>query len=187
MIIEPSFFSLLALNVAGYKYEIAPVSDKDGVEVTFHFHKRYRTGGSFMKEYDYKNFNKTNIISYKTFTKTIDRIVKERNVGPFQFMKMDIQGAELMALRGAKETLKSVIVAIIEVSFQQYNPGSASPLDIEVFMRSQGFRLVNIADLMMGGAGRFLLQADMVYMKKNHEIFSYYPAPPPDQSICSIS
>jgi len=41
---------------------------------------------------------------------TIDNIVRKHGVGPFQFMKMDIQGAELDGLRGAQETLKSVEV-----------------------------------------------------------------------------
>jgi hypothetical protein len=40
-----------------------------------------------------------------------------RGKGPFEIMKLDIQGAELMALVGASETMKGAQVVLLEVCY----------------------------------------------------------------------
>lgn len=130
---------------AGHEFEIAIVGDKPQT-VTFHAHKHFSTGGSLYRELNY-NYWKPHVI--ETFTgemQTIDSIVKRRNFGPPQMLKIDIQGAEFIALLGATHTLASVQYVMLEASVHQYNPGAASFADINTFLTLQGFRLYDIID-----------------------------------------
>ena len=62
---------------------------------------------------------------------------------PPDLLWMDLQGAELMALRGARETLRSVKVIHIEVSFRPMYVGQALFWDIDDYLRPN-FDLVHI-------------------------------------------
>lgn len=66
----------------------------------------------------------------ESITYPIDVIVSRNKAGPFQMMKIDVQGSELFALRGAYETLRTVEVIIIELSIVQYNKGAPSYLSV---------------------------------------------------------
>jgi len=54
-------------------------------------------------------------------------------------VKMDIQGAELKALAGAAEILRSVPAVLLEVGFKSYYAGMPLFADVEQFMQSRGF------------------------------------------------
>lgn len=55
------------------------------------------------------------------------------------FIKIDIQGAELMALSGAVQRLRSVSVIHAEVSFLPMYKGQPLFSEVEMFLRQQGF------------------------------------------------
>ena len=55
------------------------------------------------------------------------------------FLKLDVQGAELMILENARECLKSVSVVQCEVEFVELYEGQPLMADIDAFLRSQGF------------------------------------------------
>lgn len=59
------------------------------------------------------------------------------------FVKIDVQGAELDILKGGKETLKDAKILLLELSFLDYN--QKAPLIDEVLRETynQGFRLVD--------------------------------------------
>ncbi len=63
------------------------------------------------------------------------------------FIKLDIQGAELTALRYASSTLKRALVVHCEVSFVEIYSGQALFSEIEQYMRSSGFDLVDFHSL----------------------------------------
>ena len=46
---------------------------------------------------------------------TIDNILKENNIKEADVLKMDIEGAEVLALKGATETLKKLRKIIVEI------------------------------------------------------------------------
>lgn len=58
---------------------------------------------------------------------------------PAHFIKLDIQGAELMVLEGAKEMLADVLAIQTEVSFLPIYRGQALFGDIDAFLRANGF------------------------------------------------
>lgn len=93
------------------------------------------------------------------------------------FVKMDIQGAELTVLKNATERLRDCVAVQLEVSFvclYENQPGFG---EVDVWMRSQGFiphrfldvKRWSIAPTIFKGnfrvAGNQLLEADIVYIR----------------------
>ncbi len=62
-------------------------------------------------------------------------------------LKLDIQGFELEALRGAKDTLRRTNLIHCEVSFFPMYIGSALFADIDRFLREQGFEFLDFVHL----------------------------------------
>ena len=74
---------------------------------------------------------------------TLDRVCEEEKLQP-DVLKLDIQGGELAALRGAKSILSSLLLIESEVEFNpQYKNG---PLfgDLDRFLRDQGWQLLGL-------------------------------------------
>lgn len=66
---------------------------------------------------------------------------------PFDFVKLDVQGAELDVLRHATRSLETVAVVEAEVCFLPLYKGQPLFAEIDVFMRRAGFFLHSLADL----------------------------------------
>jgi len=63
-------------------------------------------------------------------------------------IKLDLQGYELEALRGADQLLKSGVACIyIEINYVPFYEGSATFGEIDVFMRSRGYKLFNLYNI----------------------------------------
>lgn len=68
-------------------------------------------------------------------------------VRPADFLKLDVQGAELMVLQQAKVTLADVAVVQCEVEFVELYEGQPLMADVDAFLRSQGFCFLKFASL----------------------------------------
>jgi FkbM family methyltransferase len=66
----------------------------------------------------YNNFEVA-YLKYKTEVETVslDHFSRQQSTGVIDFIKIDIQGAELDVFKGATETLKSVLAIVCEVEF----------------------------------------------------------------------
>ncbi|MDX2145271.1 MAG: FkbM family methyltransferase [Rhodospirillaceae bacterium] len=73
--------------------------------------------------------------------KTLDGLLHERNLTAhsFNFLNIDIQGAELMALTGATETLRHIEAILVEVNFEELYEGNPQIEDIDDFLCGKGF------------------------------------------------
>jgi len=73
--------------------------------------------------------------------RTLDHLILELNLDPshFNFLALDIQGAELMALRGSTSTLHHIASVQTEINLQELYEGSALLAEIDKFMAEQGF------------------------------------------------
>lgn len=107
---------------------------------------------------------------------TVDKLVADAGVGPFQMIKIDVQGAEKIALKGATKTLRNVNVILLETSNVEYNKGAPQTLEVLNFMDSIGFQIFDIVELHrkkkstdLPGGG-VLFQVDFVFVRKGSHI-----------------
>jgi FkbM family methyltransferase len=96
----------------------------------------------------------TDTIRVKTVT--IDNFCKERSIGHIDILKMDIQGGEMMALRGAKRMLSSRQVDLIytELLFVPLYQGQASFEAICEYLSVWGYNLFNLYNFALDRLGR---------------------------------
>lgn len=78
-------------------------------------------------------------------------------------LKLDLQGYELEALKGCGKLLERIKVITTEIEFVALYDGQPLFGDIDVFLRSQGFRLLNLYELYTHPDGQ-LTAGDAVYV-----------------------
>jgi FkbM family methyltransferase len=99
---------------------------------------------------------------------TIDRLIANLRLPPPDYIKLDLQGAELLALRGATETLKCAVAVQLEVSFIAFQKGNPLVTDVCEFMVARGFRLADIFGLWVRPLDRALAQGDFLFIRGDH-------------------
>lgn len=80
-------------------------------------------------------------------------------------LKLDIQGYELEALKGAEKLLSKTKIIITEIEFVKLYDNQALFGDIDVYLRAHGFRLLNLYDLYTQPDGQ-LTAGDVVYLNE---------------------
>jgi FkbM family methyltransferase len=78
----------------------------------------------------------TLVAEHPVQTRRLDDV---EGLGDVDFMKLDVQGAELMVLKGAERVLKDVSVIQVEVEFLEIYENQPLFADVDRFLRSQGF------------------------------------------------
>ena len=74
-------------------------------------------------------------------TAPLDDLVDE----PVKLLKIDVQGHEIPALRGAEKILARTDVVLPEVPFQSHYEGDSSFFELDTFMREAGFVLCGMS------------------------------------------
>jgi FkbM family methyltransferase len=87
-------------------------------------------------------------------TVTIDSFLKRNALDPsrYTFWNLDIQGAELMALRGGTNALQYADAVYLEVNTEEVYKGCAKLSEIDEFLGQHGFRRV-LTDITQYGWG----------------------------------
>ena len=81
----------------------------------------------------------------KVQTTTLDSFTKMSKIPYVDFMKLDIEGAELAALKGAKKLLQESIIGVTcEIAFDQLLENGPIFNEIDAYLKSFGFRLFDI-------------------------------------------
>ena len=121
------------------------LSDKEE-EVEFYENLEHPGGNSL-----YKENNELSPLADQLFpeekkvkrrTSTLDDIVWLMDLPKPDMIKMDIQGAELAALKGATETLKTVNHLILELQHKDYNFGAPKAQEVIDYLKTIGFEMV---------------------------------------------
>ncbi len=174
---DPSFYLIEgsdahaeSLRNAGIPYHIGLVAD---VEKVVTFIKRGGSTGNtmFPEKRDEEGVPGEFLVKQKALS--VDQIVKNAKAGPFNFMKLDVQGAETLALTGSKETLKTVDVIATEASIQNYNIGGTDFYALHSVMNELGYAVMDIIDMNRHGQkDAFLIQIDILWVKKSSRLWS---------------
>ena len=141
------FLTSVGASIDSHAFEYA-VSDVDHDNVDFHLY--YGPDAGFMRgnkgcssllkaKGRFESWHQETI---KVETITIDTLLTENDFKPsdFQLLNLDVQGAELLALKGASEVLKYVKYVATEATWQ--NPDYVDNVmydDLKSFLESKGF------------------------------------------------
>ena len=95
--------------------------------------------------------------------RTLDDLLGHRELRRPSLLKLDLQGFELQALRGAQgSVLRSTDYVLVETPFQASYVGQPLFDDIYVFLTSAGFKLIGPLDVLTDAQGRYI-QADLLF------------------------
>jgi FkbM family methyltransferase len=87
--------------------------------------------------------------------------------GDIDILKLDLQGYELEALKGAERSLPSTKLILIEVEFVPLYENQPLFGDIDVFLRERGFFLLNLYELWTHPDGQ-LTSGDAIYLNTRY-------------------
>ena len=100
-------------------------------------------------------------------TKTLDFFLADNNIEIVDFVHMDVQGADLKVLKGAKENIKRIKSIWLEVSSIELYKEQPLKNDIEEFMKNNNFQLIKSEF-----SGEF---GDQFYVNKNYfKTYSFF-------------
>ncbi len=144
---NPIVFQKLRANVGAQphvKTVNCAISDKNGM-VELHVTSFDQSSSILpLKKHQelYPSIKETQKITVES--KTLDTLLKELNIpaGNFNMINIDIQGAELLALKGGIETLTTIEAINTEVNFEELYEGCALIHDLDQFLSSFGFKRV---------------------------------------------
>ena len=103
---------------------------------------------------------------------TIDNLVRERGLPGPDFIKLDLQGAELKALAGAAQSLKVCQAIEIEVSFIRFYEGMPLIADTMDFMKAHDFVLYDVLGLWHRPLDGAMVQGDFLFLKRGHALLA---------------
>lgn len=140
---------------------------ESGKEVRF-----FDTGGTGASMFEENSNVKKSEVVYKT--KTIDELLAGK--GKPQFIKLDVQGAELEVLKGATESLKTTEFVLLEASIMKYNKGAPTFAELVAFMDKAGFEVFDLCDInrMPRNFGS-VFQLDMIFVKSTSKYTQQTP------------
>jgi FkbM family methyltransferase len=97
--------------------------------------------------------------------KRLDTIVHEKEYPLPDFIKIDVQGAELLVLEGAPACMRNADVILLEVSITSLNEGSPLIHEVLSFMADRGFIMFEVVEI--SRIGGVLTQMDILFCKKD--------------------
>jgi FkbM family methyltransferase len=108
---------------------------------------------------------------------SLDEVLAEYKVPPVDFIKIDIEGAELDVLKGAKGSLSghSPLGLLSEIRFQEEINGSPPFAELDMFLREHGFRLFDLQFHYQSRAAMPYPGAERRHWSPAPNYFSYTP------------
>lgn len=95
----------------------------------------------------------------------LDTYISRNNLPAPDFLKLDVQGAELDVLRGAQESLRSVQYVLLEASLHRWNRDAPMIEDVIAYMSAREFDLIDIVDTHTTEG--YLMQVDVLFARRS--------------------
>jgi FkbM family methyltransferase len=126
------------------------LSSKDDETQEFYMCKENTPTGASMFREKTDFYRDTNIHIKHLPTKRLDTILNkdclDKNIQHLDFIKIDVQGAELEVLRGATNTLRNTDFVCLEISLMRYNEKAPLLADVVSFMDQHDFALYDFME-----------------------------------------
>lgn len=142
----PEVFKQLERNIQEFPRMVALnecIGDEDGKEVKFNVSSHGAQSSSILELGTHKISHPevSYISSFMAKTKRIDTILAEKKIDitNYDFLNIDLQGAELMALKGMGKELHKVKYAYLEINKAELYIGCPMVTDIDLYMAYYGF------------------------------------------------
>jgi FkbM family methyltransferase len=114
----------------------------------------------------YQSWQTVNVGKEEVHLVPLDDWVGENGAGPIDLIKLDLQGHELEALRGALRCLQTTVRLIyMEVEFVRIYQENCLYYEIEEFLRPLGFELYQLYNLTRGDDGQ-LVCGDAIFISR---------------------
>jgi hypothetical protein len=124
---------------------------REGDIVDFHLPNpeitTHNTGASIYRE-DQPAYDKPRVIRMRTTT--LDSLGRT-----FDYVKLDVQGAELDVLKGGPKTLAQTKVIQLELSILQYNDKAPLAAEVVSFLYHAGFLMLDVTEVNVRGGHPF--------------------------------
>jgi FkbM family methyltransferase len=151
----------LKRSVPSVHYTMAAASDHEG-ELAINVHPDL-VGSSLYREVE--TGTGVNGVARAVRGVTVDKVIREAGAaGPF-LLKLDVQGAEVDALKGAEQMLLESECVILEVSFFKFFQDAPECADTIAYMKDRGFVPYDIVGLQYRPLDRALSQVDILFVK----------------------
>ena len=165
LMVEPQvakapYLAAVSRDLPNVQFRQALLASEAGHDVSFY---EMETGSSLYPENSNAPRRRT------SFTTTTLDLVAAQFAFKDIFLKIDVQGAELDVLKGAREILSRTSAVQLEVPFMRYNNGAPSFFDVVQFMDERGFAPIEISNQTIQRG--VLVQADLLFVPKNAEFF----------------
>ena len=159
------------LRATKRRYFISALGSEDMNSKPFYLPKEgITTGASFYLE-NTPHYDDGNLLTRSVSMARLDTLVRE-NAIPFpDLIKLDIQGAEIDAMKGAPACLSHCQALITEVSLVTYNRGAPLFSDLVSWVAQRGFFCIDVCELHRYKGDR-ILQMDLLFVKET--IFAKY-------------
>lgn len=123
-------------------------------------------GSSIFEENTKHPRKKKKIKSTTLYDELKNKIYNSNNL-----LKLDVQGAEMVIIKGLRSLLNKFEAIILETSLHNYNKNAPLFYEIHKFMNLNGYKLYDIYDLKrLGEFKSYLLQFDCLFVKKNSDL-----------------
>jgi FkbM family methyltransferase len=148
---EPVPTECLRLNAMARKGErYLPYAIGDGTERTFYLTNKSMTSSLYepntrlLKRFQYLEELTQVVETSRVRTHRLDDLAE---IAAMDYLKADIQGAELDMLRGAERLIQGTLVVQIEVEFLEMYKGQPLFAEIDTHLRARGFALHSFLDM----------------------------------------
>jgi hypothetical protein len=155
----------------GSGYEICAVSRADGTAAMRIDPDFYNSHVDNIQEgTDYKELRPVPMM-------TLDSLAARHALQPPFAIKLDVQGGELDALRGAARVLEQTLLVTAEIRVSNQRD---TLVELLSFMKDAGWALFDLTDLFYGPAHQLLLQCYVTFIPARLEFRAGLPWAPPE-------
>lgn len=144
--------------------------------VTFHVHPDLEGSSIYLEDED-----GVNGMPRELPCTTLDTLRRTHALEPPFLLKLDVQGAELEALRGGTEVLRDAAYVILEVSLLATCRGTPAFDEVITFMKAHGFAVYDVLGLLYRPLDRALCQIDICFVKEESVFRRYHHYATPEQ------